>query len=639
VYAAIGYAELPWQGNFLIALWLWCLGANVGSFMNVVIYRVPAGRSVVAPRSRCPACGNGIAWYDNIPVLSWMILRARCRNCGVKISSRYPTIEAIIAVMFLIVAFLSPITNGANLPQSVIAPPLRLNTMSTLWIMYGCHMLLLCTLASAAMIRYDRHAAPWRLFSPVMAAGLVLPLIWPQLRPVPFRAPVHLNQTAIALLDSFAGLAAGTTLALIAWAFWQQRRGKHEWKIGELLAGASVGLVLGWQAAAVVIPVSVAGHLITLRLGRWQERFLRWSWAGHLWWSTIVYLVLWATLVDLGPWLGVDANIVTYAVSAALTALLTWLAVGVDTAIGATATIESTAKTATAFTPSLAQPTEEYRMPNDEAPDPQQIVNSPSYRLAELDTEFLQRDSMRPVRVQLELLKPEMLLTEQGVQSTIVVFGGTQVVDRQEAERRLEDVQQALAGAPSDPQLHRKLARAERVLAKANYYDAARDFGRMVSSACQVDGRCDYVIITGGGPGVMEAANRGAHDVNAKSAGLNITLPEEQAPNPYITPELCFQFHYFALRKMHFLLRAKALVVFPGGFGTLDELFDALTLLQTQRMPSIPVILYGREYWNRVIDFQFLADEGVVRDEHLELVSYADTPHEAWDVIARFHGL
>ena len=175
--------------------------------------------------------------------------------------------------------------------------------------------------------------------------------------------------------------------------------------------------------------------------------------------------------------------------------------------------------------------------------------------------------------------------------------------------------------------------RSERLLEKSNYYDAAREFSRIVSTTCQIDGQCDYVIVTGGGPGIMEAANRGAFDVGAKSAGLNIHLPAEQAPNPYITPELCFQFHYFALRKMHFLLRAKALVAFPGGFGTLDEMFDALTLRQTRRMQDIPIILFGRAYWEQVIDFQFLADEGVITDAHLKLFCYADTPEEAWNQI------
>jgi hypothetical protein len=192
-----------------------------------------------------------------------------------------------------------------------------------------------------------------------------------------------------------------------------------------------------------------------------------------------------------------------------------------------------------------------------------------------------------------------------------------------------------LAEAPNDARLKRSLERAERLEAKADVYDAAREFARLVSSTCQND-RCDFVITTGGGPGVMEAANRGAYDVGAKSIGLNITLPAEQAPNPYITPESCFRFRYFAIRKMHFLLRAKALVVFPGGFGTLDELFDALTLRQTRCMQEIPIVMYDRAYWERVIDFQFLADEGTISDENLELISFAATPQEAWDIITAF---
>jgi len=267
------------------------------------------------------------------------------------------------------------------------------------------------------------------------------------------------------------------------------------------------------------------------------------------------------------------------------------------------------------------------------------ILNAPTYKLAELDTAFLQRPGLRPVRMQLELLKPEIYLTEQNVQSTIVVFGSTQITDREQAEARLKVAREALAEKPSDALLLRAVARAESLLAKSHYYDEAREFGRLVSCECQHNDTCDYVIVTGGGPGIMEAANRGAFDVGAKSIGLNITLPEEQRPNPYITPELCFNFHYFAMRKMHFLLRAKALVAFPGGFGTLDELFEVLTLRQTNRMQHIPVILYGREYWERAIDMHFFADEGVIRDEHLQLFQYADSPHEPWREIVRFHGV
>jgi hypothetical protein len=267
----------------------------------------------------------------------------------------------------------------------------------------------------------------------------------------------------------------------------------------------------------------------------------------------------------------------------------------------------------------------------------QQIVDSPSYRLAESDIEFLSLKELRPVRMQLELLKPEMTFVEREVRSTIVVFGGTQVVDRDEATARVKDATEKLKVNSGDRKLQRALARAERLLAKCKYYDDAREFGRLVSSVCQDRGICDYVVMTGGGPGIMEAANRGAYEVDAKSVGLNITLPEEQFPNPYISPGLCFQFHYFALRKMHFLLRAKALVIFPGGFGTLDELFDALTLKQVGRMQDIPIILFGREYWKQVINFEFLADEGVIRDEHLDLIDYAETPAEAWNIIENFH--
>lgn len=264
------------------------------------------------------------------------------------------------------------------------------------------------------------------------------------------------------------------------------------------------------------------------------------------------------------------------------------------------------------------------------------IMDAPSYCLAQEDVDFLSVPANRPIRMQLELLKCEMIMQAEGVESTIVVFGGTQIVERHDAEERLAAARRQLESAPGNPRYQRALLRAERILAKAEYYDHAREFSRLVSTTCQKEGHCEYVVITGGGPGVMEAANRGAFEIGAKSIGLNITLPAEQHPNPYITPELCFQFRYFALRKMHFLLRAKGLVVFPGGYGTLDELFCTLTLRQTQRMPAIPIILYGTEYWKRVLDFQFLADEGVIADRHLDLFHYADSPTEAWDLIVGF---
>lgn len=261
------------------------------------------------------------------------------------------------------------------------------------------------------------------------------------------------------------------------------------------------------------------------------------------------------------------------------------------------------------------------------------ILDSPSLILAEQDTELLARPELRSVRMQLELLKPEMLLAAHKIHSTVVVFGGSKICQRSDAEENLRRAREAAAAVPHDAARQRIVARCERILAKSRFYDEAREFTRQLSLLGVDDPRRRHIVVTGGGPGIMEAANRGAFDVGAQSVALNIRLPAEQTPNRYITPELCFQFHYFALRKLHFLLRAAALVVFPGGFGTTDELFDALTLRQTNRMQPIPIIMYCREYWSRVIDFQFLADEGVIEDEHLSLVTFAENPGEIVEII------
>ncbi len=274
---------------------------------------------------------------------------------------------------------------------------------------------------------------------------------------------------------------------------------------------------------------------------------------------------------------------------------------------------------------------------NSEEERLQAILSSPSYRLVEEDTEFLARDEARPVRLLLELLKPEIYFAEQNIHSTVVIFGGTQIVDRFRAEQRLHRAEEALAVYPNNPSLIREVEVARRIVAKSHYYDKAREFARIVATESTKEPLHNYVIVTGGGPGIMEAANRGAYEVGAKSIGLNITLPAEQRPNPYLTPGLSFRFRYFALRKMHFLLRAKALVIFPGGFGTLDELMDALTLRQTNRMQEIPIILFGKEYWDQVVNFRFLADEGTIEDRHLELIQYTDDPAEAWRLIVAFH--
>ena len=266
-------------------------------------------------------------------------------------------------------------------------------------------------------------------------------------------------------------------------------------------------------------------------------------------------------------------------------------------------------------------------------------AESSSYIPADRDTEFLQREELRSLRIGLELLKPELIQREQGINSTIVVFGSARLLEETAAKQTLHMAETEAAQSPQDPTRRQRVAIAQRQLALSKYYDVAREFGRLVSSICQIDGRCDYVIVTGGGPGIMEAANRGAADVNTKSIGLNVTLPHEQSPNPYITPELCFQFRYFAIRKMHFLIRAKALVAFPGGFGTLDELFETLTLLQTGKIENLMVVLVGRDFWERLINWQWLVENGLIAQHDLQLFQYAETAQEAWDLISRHNGV
>ncbi len=271
--------------------------------------------------------------------------------------------------------------------------------------------------------------------------------------------------------------------------------------------------------------------------------------------------------------------------------------------------------------------------------DIQKLLDSPSYIKAYEDVDFLKRDELRAVRLQLELLKPEMIQQAEGIESTIVVFGSARTPAPETAKRSVAEAEKAAKERPDDPDASFRLKKARKGLEQSRVYEASREFSRIVSSTCQIDGKCEYVVMTGGGPGIMEAANRGAHDVGAKSIGLNISLPFEQFPNPYVTPELCFDFHYFAIRKMHFLMRAKALVAFPGGFGTLDELFETLTLIQTRKSDPVPVVLYGRKHWERLINFNLLLEEGMISPKDLTLFSYAETPEEAWKTIQRFYAV
>jgi uncharacterized protein (TIGR00730 family) len=260
-------------------------------------------------------------------------------------------------------------------------------------------------------------------------------------------------------------------------------------------------------------------------------------------------------------------------------------------------------------------------------------TRSPSYRLAYTDQDFLMRDELMSLRLQLELLKPDILQDEHGINSTVVVFGSARIPDIETARQRLEQARVCANLQPDDSGLARKVKIAERVVQSSRYYEEARKLAHLITADAASNSQSELVVITGGGPGIMEAANRGAMEAGGKSIGLNIVLPFEQVANAYITPELCFQFHYFAIRKMHFLKRSRALVACPGGFGTMDELFETLTLIQTGKIKPFPVLLLGREFWSRVINFDVLVEEGMVAEEDLSLFQFVDSAEEAWKII------
>jgi uncharacterized protein (TIGR00730 family) len=269
----------------------------------------------------------------------------------------------------------------------------------------------------------------------------------------------------------------------------------------------------------------------------------------------------------------------------------------------------------------------------------QDLLDHPSYRLAFTDDDFLMQDELRHVRLQLEYLKPQLILEQNQIKATVVVFGSARFVSRQQAEQMVDEASSLLAKTPKSLELQQRLKVAQRQLKNSVYYEAAAEFSRLVTEHSQHCPDRALMIISGGGPGVMEAANKGAYEAGGKSIGLNIVLPHEQKPNPYITPEFCFRFHYFAIRKMHFLQRARALVAFPGGFGTLDELFETLTLLQTGKANTVPVILYDKNFWTRLINFELLVEEGLIRAEDMQLIQFVDTPQQAWQAICHCYQL
>jgi uncharacterized protein (TIGR00730 family) len=279
--------------------------------------------------------------------------------------------------------------------------------------------------------------------------------------------------------------------------------------------------------------------------------------------------------------------------------------------------------------------------PSHEDPDAPErvrtILQSPSYCQADQDVSFLNQEETRGVRLLVDYQKPELLLAKHGIRHTIVVIGSTRLPEPTAAQFRIDALRAHLESDPDNAELRKRLAIAERIHAKSHYYVVAREFGQLVGKANSRAPDDHLVIMTGGGPGIMEGANRGAFDAGAESVGLNISLPHEQYPNPYVTPELCIRFHYFALRKLHFLLRTRALVAFPGGYGTFDELFETLTLIQTRKIKPLPVVLVGEDHWRQAFSMEFLINEGMIDEEDKDLFWYAETAPQIWEGILKWH--
>ena len=265
------------------------------------------------------------------------------------------------------------------------------------------------------------------------------------------------------------------------------------------------------------------------------------------------------------------------------------------------------------------------------------LLNSQTYKVAEEDKMFIKSYESRGIRLELDYLKAELIMNSFGIKHTIVVFGSSRIREKRVAEEIVKSLQKELKQSPNSKELQQKVDSAQKLLEKSFYYDDAREFGKLVALKGKNLDNCPVIIATGGGPGIMEAANRGAYDVGAKSVGFNIDLPKEQFPNPYITPELCFQFHYFAIRKLHFINRAKALVIYPGGFGTLDELFETLTLIQTKKTEKIPIVLISKNYWSKAVNFEFLIEEGAISRKDAEIFKIVENAEEAWECIVNWY--
>lgn len=493
-----------------------------------------------------------------------------------------------------------------------------------------CWLLLICTLVCAALIERDRQPVPVRLFWPACVVGVLAAYFVPL---------VPLGHLGGGLLPGIAGLLigagwGGTLLVIEAACVGQRAASEHaserRWShLGRVMAPrvaalAACGVLLGWQVTAmVVVGVAICHWLCRCwlcALGR-EKRDSRWfvCCAG----GAVLLLLLWPMFLAGNPWLGIGANfdMLVFALPMVIVcALLTAWTTGGETSLDPAL-------------PDKNQGAEVYREAG-----PQEMLGEAGAEWDAAEGALVARPALRPTEMQMEMLKPDRLLTEHAVNSTIVIFGSAHIVEREQAVQQVAAARAKLAEAPEDPRRQREVDRQQSLLEKSNYYEAAREFSRLVSLQGQQIGRGDYVVVSGGGSGIMEAANRGAAEVGAPSIGLSRSASAEQVANRFVSPELSFCFQHDAMRTLHFLRRATALVVFPGGLGTLDELFHALALRQTNRMQPIPIILYGTDYWERVIHWPQLVEEGMIQDDDLALLQFADNPATVWEIICGVQG-
>ena len=460
VFSAVDlYLLLPDVMQVFLAVWLFAVGACVGSFINVVALRMPAGISIVHSSSRCPRCLHPIRWYDNIPLISWLVLRGRCRDCGTWISVRYPLIELLVALLFLTLAVGEGLVSGRNLPLPVEAARYYYLQPSQYWTLYAYHSILLTTLFTLTLVKANGDVVPRRVFWPALLVGLgAAPfLVW--LHPVPFCHLVSVSDWMLGTADAVTGGLAGLVMGCCVWPHRGRHAGPWPGDGTELYACALCGIYLGWQAAVAVALLAASGYLVATIVTLVRPRWRTGPWCGYVTFAALLYIVQWRDASELCPWLGPGGRLgavsilalATYGVSLLTRHLTQYQRFATPVRIG-----QGDAMTSV-----------------DTGEKLQAILDSPSYLPVEYDAKLLQQPELRPVRVQLELLKPELGFSAEGVNSTVVVFGGTQVVEEAAARQELARAKTALAEAPDDPRRQRDVQRCERIVAKSIYYDAA----------------------------------------------------------------------------------------------------------------------------------------------------------------------